>query len=306
MPTHPAPLRRCVWLGLCLAAILALPAGCQRQDNAPAPEAATEAQRIVLNQSPPYCRGTKPMPAPWLEPLRRGDLLLPCNEIAALAWFPETRAGKRAAGKRAAIATRADEIRTFFLELRDDLRRNDRDKALDQATQLLPVALARAVLPLWLGTRWDFNGAGDTPGQGEIACGYLVAQALRAVGFEPANKPLENDRRYFPFATLASEAAMKKVLAPASLQRFSRRGVHVVLRALRETGPGVYLVGLDQHFGFLFYDGENPVLFWHGKPYFAVTVERPAAAVFFADSNYRVIGKLDRHAAAMWLDGTRF
>ena len=46
-----------------------------------------------------------------------------------------------------------------------------------------PAALEKAAFPPRLGTPWDFYGAGDTPGQGQIACGYFIAASLDAIGF---------------------------------------------------------------------------------------------------------------------------
>lgn len=235
--------------------------------------------------------------------LETESLLLPCAELATLAFArpgPEVHA---AVAHRAQLADQYGELRLHFTRLRAQWRQLPRDEALDRAQNLLPVALSRAVLPLWLGTTWDFAGASDVPGRGSIACGYFVASSLHAVGFQLRHRELPGGRRYFPLATHASEPVLRQLVARASVSRFSNRPVSDVVAKVQATGPGVYLVGLDQHVGFLVYDGDGPVWFWHAKPGHEVRLERPAEAPYFADSRYRVLAPLDRRTAELWLDG---
>ncbi|MDP8222870.1 MAG: hypothetical protein P9L99_05880 [Candidatus Lernaella stagnicola] len=238
-----------------------------------------------------------------LQPLSDRHLMLG----GAVAWDLQSKRSirlKKQQAKRAEVARRYGEIRQCCLDLRGRLRSEKRATALAEVEKLLPHLLIVYTMPPWQGTTWDFNGASDTPGQGQIACGYFVAQILYAAGFDFRNKSTGDGRRLFPFAMLASEPAMKKLIAPQKLKRFSDSPVKEVETWLRSQGDGVYLVGLDQHFATLIVS-DGRIWIWHAKPGHDVRFERPADAPFFAESRYRVVGKLGPKAAQVWLDGVR-
>jgi hypothetical protein len=166
---------------------------------------------------------------------------------------------------------------------------------LDAAGQLLRRAAVAAVVPHWLGTRWDFNGTTQIPGQGAIACGYFVTTLLRDLG-------VALDR--IGLAQEPAERIIRALVAPAQISRFSDTPHERLLAALRRQGDGLYLVGLDIHVGFIVQEGET-VHFIHssyGEPR-CVVVEEASAAPILAGSRYRVLGKLsgDGHFLRSWL-----
>lgn len=251
-------------------------------------------------QSSPFCN-QKDISLPgdrglFLQPLGQRGLLLDCRSYA-----PQTEADQVFLTKRAAIAGQYDELRTHFLKLREELRSLPENQALPLIQQLLPVALCRAAFPPWIGTTWDFYGASSIPGEGQIACGYFVAATLYAVGFNVKISLVQEKKRHYRLAGLPSEQIILKLVDNGSIHRFSNRPLSEVVETLKDMGPGVFLIGLDQHVAYLVWDGQGPVLAWHAKPGFAVALEDPANDPYIAESKYRVLGKLDQRSASIWL-----
>ncbi len=230
------------------------------------------------------------------------SLLFTCGEITDLALFTSGNTDSTAFNRRQQFGARYGEFRDNFVALRKQVRALPRAAALDRAEKLLPVALSRAILPLWLGTAWRFGGVSDIPGKGAIDCGNFVVSSLYTLGLNVLSYPTTDGRRYYTLATHAAEFAIRKLVQPSSITRFSNRPVAEVETKVRAVGPGAYLIGLDNHVGFVVYDGHGPVWFWHAKPGHQVRLEKPAAAPYFANSRYRVLARLDRRTAAIWLD----
>ncbi|HIA10931.1 MAG TPA: hypothetical protein EYN69_02530 [Flavobacteriales bacterium] len=53
---------------------------------------------------------------------------------------------------------------------------------MDSIAVIFTELLVNDIIPYWYGTPWSFEGHTDTPGQGEIACGYFVSTTLLHVG----------------------------------------------------------------------------------------------------------------------------
>jgi hypothetical protein len=72
-------------------------------------------------------------------------------------------------------------------------------------------------------------------------------------------------------------------------------------------GPGLFILGLDNHVGFVFYDGKK-VLFVHST-YLGeqeVMAEELESSLPVLTSEYRIIGKiLSDRQMVMWLKGVR-
>ena len=156
-------------------------------------------------------------------------------------------------------------------------------------------ALAHAVmdlLPTWEGPPWAMNGTTEVPGEGRVACGYLVSTVLRDVGL-----PVERVR-------LAQQGA-EDIIRTLSDERVVRRyrGVAVSEVLQEHEADGVYVVGLDWHVGLLVVaDGEQT--FCHASRSAArqVVCERAAEARSLR-SRYTVVGALSRRALESWLTG---
>lgn len=171
---------------------------------------------------------------------------------------------------------------------------------LGRARALLLRAFDDTFFPAWRGTPWDYNGTTLLPRRGHIACGYFVTTLLLQAGFRVERARL---------AQQASERIIRALVSPPSVRRYSDQAAADVVRDVRGSGPGLYLVGLDHHVGFLRVgaDAARPgeVRFCHASYVgtSTVTCEDAETAPAFA-SRYRVVGKLFEDALLRtWLTG---
>lgn len=175
----------------------------------------------------------------------------------------------------------------------------EKERVLAEARRFLETLLP-AMMRCWLGTRWDFHGTSETPGEGKIACGYFVATVLRDAGFrvdryQLARQPSQNILRTF----LPREALTLRVGVP--YERFADE--------LAAADPGIRVVGLDHHVAFVV-GGADDFRFIHSsgsEPWCVVDEDRSRAEVL-RRSNYRVHGSLTGDPALVlrWLRGEHF
>jgi len=172
-----------------------------------------------------------------------------------------------------------------------------REAVLKQANQAVIGQVTAKLIPAWFGTPWDFNGMSQTPGSGEIACGYFVSTILRDAGFKVQRIKL---------AQQASEKIITTLAPSERVQRFRTGGRAAVLKQVRKSGDGLYVVGLDFHVGFIVKDGER-LDFCHSSyldPPLAVVCNAAADDPGMA-SEYYVLGHiLDPDMMAAWLKQT--
>jgi len=107
-----------------------------------------------------------------------------------------------------------------------------------KCSSLLFTTLVDSVFPAWYGTPWDFDGISNTPGTGEIACGYFVSTTLKHVGF--------NLNRY-KLAQQASSIIVKEVCGTSK----NYSDIDKLIGALECHEGSLFIVGLDFHVGFL-------------------------------------------------------
>jgi hypothetical protein len=159
----------------------------------------------------------------------------------------------------------------------------ERANVLAEAKAEVFTAMTEQIFPAWFGTSWDYSGTTQTPGEGKIACGYFVSTTLRDAGFLVER---------IKMAQQASENIIR-TLSPASMiWRFRKTGVLPVLDKVKERGDGLYLVGLDNHVGYIS-NVKGDVSFCHAS-YLdpgVVTCE-PAESAQALHSNYYVLGEL--------------
>lgn len=202
------------------------------------------------------------------------------------ARYAELKAGLDS--RRIALAAKYDSCRS----------RAERTAVIDEASKLLADELPR-LMECWLGTPWDFNGTAEGPGRQPVACGYFVATVLRDAGFKVnryqlAREPSENILRTF----VPAGDTTRRV--GVSYENFAGE--------LRGMEPGVRIVGLDTHVGFLVVrpDGFRFVHSSGSRPWCVVDESEQDAGVL-ARSNYRVHGCLtqNRDLIARWLRGEK-
>lgn len=162
----------------------------------------------------------------------------------------------------------------------------------------LEKSLRQDVFPAWFGTDWDFNGTTTTPGVGKIACGYFVSTCLTQVGFKVNRIKLAQQASQKIIETFMPKTE-RKILGDA-------KPMEVIRAFLQGKGDGIYLVGLDQHVGFISVVGED-MAFVHSsyyQPDSCVQAEKIETKNPLSDSKYRVIGKLFSDDMVVgWLEG---
>jgi len=188
----------------------------------------------------------------------------------------------------------AERIRAKFeVDYKPDLSSLQKEKILEKANLQLQRLIVEDLAPPWYGTHWDFNGTTQEPGKGNIACGYFVTTLLRDVGVN-----LERIK----LAQQASENIIKSLVLPSSIHRFSNKPIVDFLSDVKKFGLGIYLVGLDQHVGFISVEDDG-IYFIHSSylnPY-AVVREVASESTILVNSKYRVVGKLgDRKLLEGW------
>jgi hypothetical protein len=153
-----------------------------------------------------------------------------------------------------------------------------------QARTFVTRSIYTEIFPSWYGTAWDFNGTTEVPQQGKIACGYFVSTVLRDAGWRVQRARL---------AQQASENIILSLTTDLYVKRFRRVAISDFVNAVKKWGPGIYVVGLDIHTGFIVNTGSE-VYFIHSsyvEPY-TVVREKASESKILASSNYRVLGKL--------------
>lgn len=170
---------------------------------------------------------------------------------------------------------------------------------INEARELLEHSLPE-IMRCWLGTPWDFNGTATNPGEGKIACGYFVTTVLEGAGFRIERTAL---------AQQASQQILRTFLPQDDLR--IRVGVpYKTFRFETTRGkPGIYLVGLDTHVGFVVVKNQE-FQFIHssGSQPWCVVDESSELALVLERSNYRVLGNItgNDEVVRRWLLGEKF
>jgi cell wall-associated NlpC family hydrolase len=154
----------------------------------------------------------------------------------------------------------------------------------------------------WLGTPWDFNGTAKEPGAEKIACGYFVSTVLEGACF---------DIQRISLAQQASQNILRTFLPENELQ--VRGSAYKMYRAeISRNRPGIYIVGLDTHVGFIVVPENrgSDFRFLHasGSQPWCVVDENADQALVLQKSKYRVHGNLTASDAVIrsWLEGKKF
>jgi hypothetical protein len=172
--------------------------------------------------------------------------------------------------------------------------RHDRDGAIRRGRVALVTALRDELLPAWNDTPWAMNGTSQVPGAGAIACGYFVSTTLLHAGFHVERARLGQQ---------ASEHITRSLVTEAPIWHTVDQPIDAFIARLRRGGDGIYLVGLDNHVGYVIVDGAD-TWFHHAAPG-GVRREPAHAASFLATSSYREAAKLfDDALVENWLRET--
>lgn len=158
-----------------------------------------------------------------------------------------------------------------------------RQLVLDGAGYFLRKTLTDTLLPYWYGTTWDFNGHTNQPRDGLIACGYFVSTPLKHAGL--------NVNRY----RLAQQYSRKIVnLLCAPSRRFT--DFSKMMTYVQSQHDDLYLVGLDNHVGFIEKKGDKVNFIHASYVYPGVACTEPAGeSLVLPYSTIFILGHLTSH-----------
>jgi hypothetical protein len=170
------------------------------------------------------------------------------------------------------------------------------DISKPEKEKIFTKAVAETIIPGWIGTAWDFNGTSEKPQKGTIACGYFVTTVLRDAGLNLARIKL---------AQCASEQMITSLVQSKYIHRFSHVTMKDFIQSIKEQGYGLYIVGLDNHTGFIYNDG-NEIFFIHSTFIATRNVQKEYAATswILEKSKYKVLGKIstDEKVLERWMN----
>ncbi len=151
--------------------------------------------------------------------------------------------------------------------------------------QFLINTLTKHIFPFWYGTRWSFYGNTTTPGDGSIACGYFVTTTLSHAGVKLNRVKL---------AQCASEEMIRSLVQKQNITHFNSLSLQNFINGISKKGKGIYIIGLDNHTGYIYIDSTNEVRFIHasGRFPFCVVNEKASESVVLEKSDYKVVGKI--------------
>lgn len=172
----------------------------------------------------------------------------------------------------------------------------NKNEILEQTRQFLVFSIDQDIFPFWYGTDWDFYGTTQTPREGKIACGYFVTTVLRDVGIKLNRVSL---------AQQASEHIVKSLTTETFIKRFRNVTIEKFVENIKDFGEGLYIVGLDNHVGFILNNG-NDIYFIHSsyvEPS-EVIKEKALSSPILSSSKYRIVGNIsaDNNLLKKWLN----
>lgn len=193
------------------------------------------------------------------------------------------------------ISFHREKLSRQYLAARTDA---ERQSVLASTRSLLELTMP-SLMRCWLGTPWDFNGTASKPGGGKVACGYFVSTIMRDTGFKVhrirlAQQPSQNIiLTFLPRSELDIQVGVK----------FSD-----FMDSVRKREHGIYIIGLDQHVGFLVNNNQGLQFIHSGGLLKRVVDEAEADAYSIKTSNYRVIGNLSANQQLLekWLRNESF
>jgi cell division protein FtsB len=223
------------------------------------------------------------------------DLLdAPWQQLKTFAGLGPSRPRPQPAAYRALIEEcnrERQRLATQYQSARTDAARAE---VLQQARTYLETTLPK-MMRCWLGTPWNFNGTTEQPGGNGIACGYFVVTILRDAGFRVQRIQLAQQASQTILRTFVpNDRFVLRVDVP--YERFAAE--------VKTLNPGIYIVGLDSHVGFLVVrDGAFRMIHSSGCKPWCVVDESDTEAGALQRSSYRVLGNLTKESEVIrkWL-----
>ncbi len=168
----------------------------------------------------------------------------------------------------------------------DSIKNDCKVRNVREAGFIFSDFVVQQLIPYWIGTTWDYNGVTQEPGRGSIACGYFVTTVLRDAGVH-INRVKQ--------AQCASELMINSLTRVK--ENYSRLSFADFIQKVKAKGKGLSIIGLDNHTGFLYFDGEQ--LYFIHSSYVGdgkVAKEIASENSILQNSNYKVVGYISRDA----------
>ncbi|MDP4624135.1 MAG: hypothetical protein NWT08_03240 [Akkermansiaceae bacterium] len=198
--------------------------------------------------------------------------------------------------------TLISEMQRWQTDLAEDYRQAksaDEKAAVERDARLILELMLPEMMCCWLGTTYDFNGTAEKPGEGKLACGYFVSTVLRDAGFR-VNR--------YKLAQQPSENILRTFLPADSCQLRVGKDYDEYADWVEKKEPGIYLVGLDTHVGFIV-NRVDGMRFFHSSAAGKVGVvnESREKAHALQYSNWRLLGglTLEPDVIRTWLKGEK-
>lgn len=120
---------------------------------------------------------------------------------------------------------------------------NKKKIAIDSVQNYFTESLLNKIIPHWYGTKWSFEGHTTIPGEGEIACGYLVSTTLTHAGLNINRYKVAQQTPYNEARTYACGDSVYHITG-------AKKVVTTLLQP--DFGEGFYFIGLTgSHVGLL-------------------------------------------------------
>lgn len=162
---------------------------------------------------------------------------------------------------------------------------------LDSISSVFSSELLNDIIPYWYGTTWNFNGYTAKPNEGSIACGYFVSTTLRDMGL--------NINRF----KLAQQGPENEAIS-ISIDRNSMLIINEkdLSEELPHLNSGLYFVGLDNHVGYLYKNGDELYFLHSNYIEGLVMIENIKFSRAFVSSIYYIVPiSNNRILAEKWL-----
>lgn len=174
-------------------------------------------------------------------------------------------------------------------------RTQEQKAAVEHDARVILEMIMPEMMRCWLGTGYDFNGVAELPGQGKIACGYFVSTLIRDAGFK-VNR--------YKLAQQPSRNIIRTFVGEEHCQLRVGEKYDTYADWVETMEPGIYLMGLDTHVGFLVND-RNGMRFIHssGIHQAGVVEESREKALSIKYSHWRMLGYFtaDSRVIRVWL-----
>ena len=141
-----------------------------------------------------------------------------------------------------------DKQRWFARVYREADNAAQRQERVKEARNYLNRTMQQQVFDYWYGTDWDYYGTTETPRKGQIACGYFVSTTLLHAGF---------DLERYKLAQQPASKIIRTLCDENTLKRIGHGNLTGLLQHMEGEPKGIYIIGLDNHVGFVLKDDDG-------------------------------------------------